>query len=88
MKRFASKLMISVIRLYQNIAPSWIRNSCRYTPTCSQYAIMIINEKGPLKGFFLSLSRILRCFPPFGGNDWPNQEQKGDSNVIDNLPRM
>jgi putative membrane protein insertion efficiency factor len=37
--------------------------SCRFTPTCSEYSIDAINKYGTIKGFYLSLRRILRCHP-------------------------
>ncbi|MHC4172176.1 MAG: membrane protein insertion efficiency factor YidD [Planctomycetota bacterium] len=88
MKQRAYKFIICCIHIYQRIAPSWIRNSCRYTPTCSQYAIIVINEQGSIKGLILSLLRILRCIPPFGGIDWPNKHQKGDCSDSDKLSRV
>lgn len=87
-KYLVSHSMIGLIRLYQSMAPSWIRNCCRYTPSCSQYAIMVINEYGPIKGFFLSLFRVLRCIPPFGGIDWPILNRKGNYNDFDKLSRV
>ena len=86
MERFLSKFLIKAILLYQQIAPSWIRNSCRYTPTCSQYAILTIKEKGPIKGSFIAILRIVRCIPPLGGEDWPEKsKEKGDNHVIKKL---
>ncbi len=63
--------MIKVIRFYQKIAPAWMRKMCRFTPSCSEYAIIVLREKGVLKGLLLAFARILRCVPPFGGTDWP-----------------
>lgn len=55
------KLLISIIRLYQKI-PLPTHSMCRYTPTCSQYAIDAIEMYG-YKGILLSIKRILRCNP-------------------------
>jgi len=88
MEHLTSQFMISLIRLYQLIAPSWVRNCCRYTPTCSEYAIIVIEEFGPIKGFFLSLFRVLRCIPPFGGIDWPTLNRKGNCDGHDKLSRV
>ena len=54
------KILIFFIRLYQKIP--W-HNCCRYTPTCSQYAIEAIEIHGALKGSLLAAWRILRCNP-------------------------
>lgn len=56
------KLMISIIKLYQKIPGPW-HGACKFTPTCSNYAIEAIEVHGAFKGFFLTLWRILRCNP-------------------------
>ena len=43
--------------------------SCRYTPTCSEYAIQALRKHGPLRGIWLALRRILRCHP-WGGSGY------------------
>lgn len=58
-----SNLLIGGIRLYQKtISPQKIP-SCRFTPTCSQYAIEAIKVHGAIKGGALGIWRILRCNP-------------------------
>lgn len=59
------KILIALIHLYQKI-PFFSHKVCRYTPTCSEYAIESINTYGSIKGSFLAFKRILRC-NPFGG---------------------
>lgn len=59
------KLSIILIKLYQKIPGSW-HNSCRFYPTCSNYAIDAIEKYGFFKGCFLAIKRICRC-NPFGG---------------------
>ena len=57
------KLLIKLIRFYQVcISPRKIA-CCRFTPSCSQYAIEAINIHGALKGTALAILRILRCNP-------------------------
>ena len=58
------RLLISIIKFYQKIPGSW-HNSCRYIPTCSNYAIEAIETHGFFKGTFLAIKRIFRC-NPFG----------------------
>ncbi|MEP6615059.1 MAG: membrane protein insertion efficiency factor YidD [Ginsengibacter sp.] len=58
---------IFLIRTYQLILSPLIGPSCRYTPTCSQYAIEALKKYGPFKGLWLSLKRIARC-NPWGGH--------------------
>lgn len=40
--------------------------SCRFTPTCSEYAVQAIRKHGPFKGLWLAMKRILRCRPGGG----------------------
>lgn len=56
------KVLIKLIRLYQSI-PGDFHNSCRFYPTCSNYAIEAINTHGCIKGSFLAIKRILKCNP-------------------------
>ncbi|OZI06434.1 membrane protein insertion efficiency factor YidD [Siphonobacter sp. BAB-5385] len=63
MRRF----FIVLIRIYQGALSPYLGNSCRYTPTCSQYAIQAIEKHGPWKGGWLALRRISRCHP-WGGH--------------------
>ncbi len=58
---------IAIIKLYQLIISPWLGPSCRYIPTCSQYAIEALKKYGPLKGLWLTLKRIAKC-PPWGGH--------------------
>ena len=57
-----SKLSIELINIYQMIPGPW-HNTCRFTPTCSEYAKEAIKEYGFLKGWYLATKRILRCNP-------------------------
>ncbi len=58
-----SRLIIALIHFYQkNISPRKI-SCCRFTPTCSAYAIEAIRVHGCLKGTALAVWRILRCNP-------------------------
>ena len=76
------KILISIIKLYQKIPGKW-HNSCRYVPTCSNYAVEAINTYGCIKGSFLSFKRILRC-NPWGGSGYDpvplKKEKKNEKN--------
>ena len=59
-----SKGMIACINFYRHyLSPLKRYSSCRYTPTCSEYAIQAIKKYGAVKGFLLAAWRILRCNP-------------------------
>ena len=58
-----------LIRFYQRFISPYLPNSCRYTPTCSQYAVEALKKYGLFKGGWLALRRILRCHP-WGGSGY------------------
>ncbi len=70
-------LLIRIIKLYQ-ITPVSSHQSCRFTPTCSNYAIEAIETYGAFKGSILAIKRILRCRPlgTFGYDPVPKKEEK------------
>jgi putative membrane protein insertion efficiency factor len=57
---------ILVIQAYQVLLSPLLPPSCRFFPTCSQYAIQALRTRGFLGGSILALKRILRCHP-WGG---------------------
>jgi len=67
MKNFLQKwttyFFLALIRAYQLLISPLFPPVCRFTPTCSQYAIDAIKCHGPGRGFFMALWRILRCHP-------------------------
>ncbi len=62
-------LAVLPIRMYQWTISPFLPPSCRYTPTCSDYAIQAIKKYGLFKGWFLALKRIGRCHP-WGGSGY------------------
>jgi len=63
------KLLILFIRAYQRFISPIFPPSCRYTPTCSRYAIEALQKHGVIKGSWLALKRILSC-NPWGGSGY------------------
>jgi putative membrane protein insertion efficiency factor len=58
------KLMIGLIRVYQKyLSPLKGRKTCRFYPTCSQYAIDALTKYGVFKGSWLALKRLSKCHP-------------------------
>ncbi|ACN99059.1 membrane protein insertion efficiency factor YidD [Sulfurihydrogenibium azorense] len=67
-----SKLLINLIKLYQKYVSPLKKPSCRFYPTCSNYAILAIEKYGFLKGSLKAVWRVLRCNPfSKGGVDYP-----------------
>lgn len=58
-----TKIFILPIRLYQWCISPILPRSCRYSPTCSEYAVIAIKKYGIIHGLFMGLKRILRCHP-------------------------
>ena len=70
--RLPRLLLIALVRAYQLIISPLLPPSCRYTPTCSQYAILALGKYGAIKGSILAAYRVLRCNPWGGqGHDPP-----------------
>ena len=61
------RLLIGLVRGYQLIISPHLPRSCRYTPTCSAYAMQALREYGAVKGTILAVWRVLRC-NPWGGH--------------------
>ena len=74
------QLLIRLIRFYQRHISAHTAARCRYTPTCSQYAIEALERFGALKGSFLTVKRLLRC-NPWGGYGYDPVPEKQDKNT-------
>lgn len=76
LKQALRAIPIGFIRLYQLIISPLIGPRCRFTPTCSQYAIEAIQKHGMIRGFWLASKRILKCHPghPGGFDPVPGTE--------------
>ena len=59
-------LLLVLIRFYQYAISPLLPPRCRYTPTCSQYAVLALQKYGVMKGSWLAIKRICRCHP-WGG---------------------
>ena len=57
------KLLLTLIKFYQKSVSPLFPARCRYSPTCSQYAVEAITKYGAAKGGWLALKRFLRCHP-------------------------
>lgn len=65
-------LVLSFLRFWQVFISPLYPPSCRYYPSCSQYAILAVEKYGVVKGTLKALWRLLRCHPfSKGGVDYP-----------------
>ena len=69
MRKVLSLPFLALIYLYQHCISPFTPPSCRFTPTCSQYAKEAIIKYGPIKGLWLAVKRICRCHP-WGGSGY------------------
>ncbi|WP_221627092.1 membrane protein insertion efficiency factor YidD [Pontibacter sp. Tf4] len=63
------KLLLGLIWVYQHMISPLKPATCRYTPTCSAYALQAVTKYGPFKGGWMALKRIGRCHP-WGGSGY------------------
>ena len=56
-------IFIFLIVLYQRLISPYFPSSCRFMPTCSEYAKEAIEEYGLIKGTYLGMKRITKCHP-------------------------
>lgn len=62
------RLLLFLIRFYRRYISPMHAPCCRFTPTCSTYAMQAIEKYGALKGGYLALRRVLRCHPFYKGD--------------------
>lgn len=68
-KTIIAEALILPIKFYRRCISPMTPPSCRFTPTCSQYAIEALRKHGAIKGLYLAIRRILRCHP-WGGSGY------------------
>jgi putative membrane protein insertion efficiency factor len=56
-------VLISLLKFYKAVISPWLPPSCRFTPTCSEYAREAIERHGAIKGTGMAIWRLLRCQP-------------------------
>ena len=63
LKDIPKNLALLLVRFYRRCISPLTPPSCRFTPTCSEYALIAFQRYGFLKGFWLTLKRICKCHP-------------------------
>jgi putative membrane protein insertion efficiency factor len=69
------RLLTALIRAYQYVLSPLLGQHCRFTPTCSHYALTAIERYGGLHGGWLAVKRIGRCHPWHSGGHDPVPDQ-------------
>jgi putative membrane protein insertion efficiency factor len=64
------RLLIALVKAYRLLLSPWLGSACRFTPTCSAYALQALQHHGAGRGSYLVLRRLGRCHPwCAGGHD-------------------
>lgn len=69
LRSILTAILLLPIYFYRACISPFTPPSCRFVPTCSQYAIEALRKHGPFKGLWLAVRRILRCHP-WGGSGY------------------
>ena len=75
LRNFFVEVLCLPIRFYQVFISPLLPPCCKYEPSCSHYAVESLKKHGPVKGFYLSVKRILRCNPYSRGGYDPVPEE-------------
>ena len=62
-----TRLLLALIRGYRYALSPWWGNQCRFSPTCSEYAMIAIERHGAMRGTWLAMCRISKCHPWHAG---------------------
>lgn len=71
MSAVATAVLLGLLRLYRLGVSPWLGAHCRFTPTCSAYAMEAVARFGPLTGMAMTARRLLRCHPFHAGGTDP-----------------
>lgn len=76
-RKASKRCILFIIRLYKYLISPLFPKSCRFYPTCSQYALEAIELHGAKRGLLLALKRVLKCHPLHPGGYDPVPDPKG-----------
>ncbi|MEX0821020.1 MAG: membrane protein insertion efficiency factor YidD [Rhodothermales bacterium] len=88
------RILKGCVRAYQYVLSPHLPSSCRYVPSCSEYAVEALEKYGAAKGLTLTVHRLLRCHP-WGGHGFdpprwygePRPDAPADADaLLDDLP--
>lgn len=76
LSQLLNAVLMGVVRAYRFFLSPWLGSACRFTPTCSQYALTALQQHGPAAGSYLAARRLLRCHPGCAGGHDPVPGQR------------
>ncbi len=81
-------VLLGLVRAYRFFLSPWLGSACRFTPTCSAYALDALQRHGTLGGSYLTVARLARCHPWCdGGHDpVPDQAPRLFTRLLSPLP--
>ncbi len=74
-------MLVGLVRFYRFALSPWLGSACRFTPTCSQYALEALQTHGPWVGGYLASWRLLRCHPWCDGGHDPVPPRSSSSHI-------
>ena len=75
-KTIFRSISLILVRAYQVILSPFLGGACRFEPTCSHYAVEVLNKQNPTKAVYLIFKRLLKCHP-WGGHGYdPSPEER------------
>ena len=82
---FLQKILIGIVQGYRWFLSPWLGSACRFTPTCSAYALEALQQHGAGRGSYLTASRLLRCHPWCAGGHDPVPAPKKTNSLFTSL---
>jgi putative membrane protein insertion efficiency factor len=62
-RNITQTLAVKLVQVYKLVVSPWLPPACRFTPTCSEYAVEAIEQYGLFSGVIRAIGRLLRCHP-------------------------
>ncbi len=69
-------LLVGLVKGYRLLLSPWLGSACRFTPSCSQYALDALERHGAAAGSYLTVARLVRCHPWCAGGLDPVPERR------------
>ncbi len=78
-----TRVMVVLLRFYKRFISPFLPPACRFTPTCSEYAMEAVSVWGPFRGSCLATLRLLRCHPfhPGGHDPVPSADERDEEGI-------